>query len=39
VAARFFGEQILPSVHGLLPAVLASAELLDALTPAQLASR
>jgi acyl-CoA dehydrogenase len=37
VSARFFGEQILPSVSGLLPAAVAGATDLDALTPAQLA--
>jgi 3-(methylthio)propanoyl-CoA dehydrogenase len=36
VSARFFGEQILPSVHGLLPAVEASADDLYALSAAQL---
>jgi 3-(methylthio)propanoyl-CoA dehydrogenase len=36
VSARFFGEQILPSVHGLLPAVQASADDLYALSAAQL---
>ncbi len=35
-SARFFGEQILPAVHGLLPAVLASADDLYALSPEQL---
>jgi acyl-CoA dehydrogenase len=35
--AKFFGEQILPTVHGLLPAVLASADDLFALSPEQLA--
>jgi 3-(methylthio)propanoyl-CoA dehydrogenase len=37
VSARFFGEQILPSVHGLLPAVEASADDLYALDASQLA--
>ncbi|MFP5486992.1 MAG: acyl-CoA dehydrogenase [Acidimicrobiia bacterium] len=37
VSARFFGEQILPSVHGLLPAVRSSADDLYALDAAQLA--
>jgi acyl-CoA dehydrogenase len=37
VSARFFGEQILPTVLGLLPAAVAGAADLDALTPAQLA--
>ena len=37
VSARFFGEQILPSVAGLLPATVAGAADLDALTPEQLA--
>ena len=37
VSARFFGEQILPSVQGLLPAVRATADDLYALTPEQLA--
>ncbi len=36
-SARFFGEQILPSVHGLLPAVLAPADDLYALDAQQLA--
>ena len=36
-SARFFGEQILPSVHGLLPAVLASSEDLYSLSAEQLA--
>ena len=36
-AARFFGEQILPSVQGLLPAVLASCDDLYALDSRQLA--
>ena len=36
VSARFFGEQILPSVHGLLPAVESNADDLFALAPAQL---
>jgi acyl-CoA dehydrogenase len=35
--AKFFGEQILPTVQGLLPAVLASADDLFALSPEQLA--
>jgi len=35
--ARFFGEQILPSVSGLLPAVTAAPDVLFDLTPAQLA--
>jgi acyl-CoA dehydrogenase len=38
VSARFFGEQILPTVHGLLPAVLAPSDDLYALSPSQLAS-
>jgi acyl-CoA dehydrogenase len=37
VSARFFGEQILPSVHGLLPAIQAPADDLYALTADQLA--
>ena len=37
VSARFFGEQILPSVVGLLPAVLASSDDLFELTADQLA--
>ena len=37
VSARFFGEQILPSVAGLLPAVLASSDDLFALSAEQLA--
>jgi acyl-CoA dehydrogenase len=37
VSARFFGEQILPIVDGLLPAVTAGAGDLDALTQSQLA--
>jgi len=36
-SARFFGEQILPSVQGLLPSVMASAEDLYALSAEQLA--
>ncbi len=36
-SARFFGEQILPSVSGLMPAVLAPADDLFALSAAQLA--
>jgi acyl-CoA dehydrogenase len=36
-SARFFGEQILPSVHGLLPAVTAPADDLYELDAAQLA--
>ena len=36
-SARFFAEQILPTVVGLLPAVTASADDLYALSPAQLA--
>ncbi|MEO6571403.1 MAG: acyl-CoA dehydrogenase, partial [Ilumatobacteraceae bacterium] len=36
-SARFFAEQILPSVHGLLPAVLAPSDDLFALSAAQLA--
>ena len=36
-SAKFFGEQILPSVQGLLPAVLASSDDLYALSPTQLA--
>ncbi len=35
-SAKFFGEQILPTVTGLLPAVLAPADDLYALTPTQL---
>jgi acyl-CoA dehydrogenase len=38
VSARFFGEQILPLVSGLLPAVNAGADDLHALTASQLAS-
>ncbi len=37
VTARFFTEQLLPVAAGLLPAVLAPADDLDALTPTQLA--
>jgi acyl-CoA dehydrogenase len=37
VSARFFGEQILPTAPGLLASVTGGAELLDALTPGQLA--
>jgi len=37
VATRFFGEQILPTAAGLLPAVLASSDDLYALTATQLA--
>jgi len=37
VSARYFGEQILPTVRGLLPAIEAGADDLYALTPAQLA--
>jgi len=37
VSARFFLDQIVPMAVGQLPAVLASADDLDALTPAQLA--
>jgi alkylation response protein AidB-like acyl-CoA dehydrogenase len=37
VSAKFFGEQILPSVQGLLPAVQAPADDLFALTAEQLA--
>jgi alkylation response protein AidB-like acyl-CoA dehydrogenase len=36
VSARFFGEQLLPQAVGLLPAVLAGAADLYALTPSQL---
>jgi acyl-CoA dehydrogenase len=36
VSAKFFGEQILPTAVGLLPAVLAPSDDLDALTAAQL---
>ena len=36
VSAKFFGEQILPTVQGLLPAVQSTADDLYALTPAQL---
>jgi hypothetical protein len=36
VSARFFGEQLLPRVRGLLPSVTAGARDLLALTPAQL---
>ncbi len=36
-SAKFFGEQILPSVQGLLPAVLASSDDLYALSATQLA--
>jgi alkylation response protein AidB-like acyl-CoA dehydrogenase len=35
-SARFFGEQILPTVSGLLPAVLANSDELYRLTPGQL---
>jgi acyl-CoA dehydrogenase len=38
VSARFFGEQILPTATGLLPAIRCGAADLYALTPAQLAS-
>jgi hypothetical protein len=37
VSARFYGEQLLPKVRGLLPSVTAGAGDLYALTPAQLA--
>jgi acyl-CoA dehydrogenase len=37
VSARYFGEQILPTVTGLLPAVEAGADDLFALSPSQLA--
>jgi len=37
VSARFFGEQIVPTVQGLLPAVQASSDDLYALTSTQLA--
>jgi acyl-CoA dehydrogenase len=37
VSARFFGEQILPTAAGLLPAAVAGAADLDALTAEQLA--
>ena len=37
-SARFFGEQILPTVAGLLPAITAEASALYALDPTQLAS-
>ncbi len=36
VTARFFGEQILPTVQGLVPAITASADILYELSPAQL---
>jgi hypothetical protein len=36
VSARFYCEQLLPQVHGLVPAVTAGAEDLYALTPSQL---
>jgi alkylation response protein AidB-like acyl-CoA dehydrogenase len=36
VSARFFGEQILPTASGQLPAVLAASDDLYALTPTQL---
>ena len=35
-SARFFGEQILPTVSGLLPAITASADALYELDPTQL---
>ncbi|MEL6893535.1 MAG: acyl-CoA dehydrogenase C-terminal domain-containing protein, partial [Actinomycetota bacterium] len=35
-SAKFFGEQLLPTVHGLLPAVQSTADDLFALTPEQL---
>ena len=38
-SARFFGEQILPTVSGLLPAIMASGAALYELSPDQLASR
>ncbi|NNE12422.1 MAG: acyl-CoA dehydrogenase, partial [Ilumatobacter sp.] len=38
-SARFFGEQILPTAAGLVPAVTGSADLLDTLDATQLASR
>jgi acyl-CoA dehydrogenase len=38
-SARFFGEQILPTVLGLVPAIMASGEVLYELSPSQLASR
>jgi alkylation response protein AidB-like acyl-CoA dehydrogenase len=37
VSARFFGEQVLPTAVGLLPAIEAGAADLDALSPEQLA--
>ncbi|HWL43098.1 MAG TPA: acyl-CoA dehydrogenase [Ilumatobacter sp.] len=37
VTARFFGEQILPTVQGLVPAITANADILYELTPTQLA--
>jgi hypothetical protein len=37
-SARFFGEQILPTVRGLLPAITASADALYELDPPQLAT-
>ena len=36
VTARYYAEQVLPSVRGLLPAVTAGSEVLFALTPEQL---
>ena len=36
-SARFFGEQILPTVTGLVPAIMARSDDLDALTASQLA--
>ena len=38
-SARFFGEQILPTVSGLLPSILASGAPLYELSASQLASR
>ena len=37
VTARYFGEQILPTVQGLVPTITAGADLLYELTPEQLA--
>jgi len=38
-SARFFGEQILPTVSGLLPSITASADALYELDPTQLTTR
>jgi acyl-CoA dehydrogenase len=38
VTARYYAEQVLPTARGLLPAVIAGADVLFALTPEQLTS-